>query len=178
MLKSRNLWFLAVVLAVATASSGSMSAPVDELAEAKAKAAQGDFKPLLSYYEDGVAKGYTFAQAGLGEMYEKGLGVQQDDAKAASLYRMAAEQGLNTPGADRHLARMYERGAGVDRDLARALMWLDVSLQPDWAPDDAYRAAVVERDALKAKMTPDEINAARWLEAAWFEKHPVPKLPL
>ena len=171
---------VAFVVALTIAPSVSISAPVDDqLAEAKAKAAQGDFKPLLSFYEDGAAKGYAFAQEGLGQLYEKGLGVERNDAKAASLYRSAAEQGLNTPDADRHLARMYERGAGVNRDVARALMWLDVSLQPDWGPrTDSYKAAVAERDELKSKMTPDEISAAGALEAAWFQQHPIPKLPL
>jgi hypothetical protein len=54
-------------------------------------------------------------------MYEKGLGVEQDNAQAAALYRKAAAQG--DPDAQFNLAEMYRDGRGVVRDCAESLQF-------------------------------------------------------
>ena len=48
-----------------------------------------DFQETLQAAEQGNAK----AQYNLGVMYDKGLGVRQDDAQAVQWYRRAKEQG-------------------------------------------------------------------------------------
>ncbi len=54
----------------------------------------------------------------LAETYRRGIGVPQDYARAAELYRQAADQGH--PGAQNALAGLYANGFGVARDAARA----------------------------------------------------------
>ena len=61
------------------------------------------------------------AQAELGRMHEKGLGIAQDCAEAVKWYRKAAEQGW--PSAECGLAGCYRHGRGVPQDYAAAAKW-------------------------------------------------------
>ncbi|HQT31597.1 MAG TPA: caspase family protein [Thiobacillus sp.] len=61
------------------------------------------------------------AQAYVGEIYEKGMGLPPDYALAAVWYRRAAEQGDSR--AQINLGHLYEKGLGVARDPAEALKW-------------------------------------------------------
>lgn len=63
----------------------------------------------------------------IADMYEKGLGVEQDLARAAWFYRHAANGG-NLEAAFR-LARIYESGTGVARDEDSARLWLALAAQ-------------------------------------------------
>lgn len=60
-------------------------------------------------------------------MYERGLGVREDQVEAARLYKMGAEQKTNNQAeveskaqAEVHLARMYANGWGVQLDCGEA----------------------------------------------------------
>jgi hypothetical protein len=66
-------------------------------------------------------QGDQAAQTYVGEIFEKGLGVQPDHATAATWYRRAAERGYSR--AALNLGNLYERGLGVPRDPAQALSW-------------------------------------------------------
>jgi hypothetical protein len=98
-------------------------------------AAQGHewAKVLLGYTVDGLGKheeaakiyawaaekGVAAAQVRLGQMYAKGLGVEQNLGEAARLYELAAKQGDAAGQAE--LAQMLASGsAGVAKDVARA----------------------------------------------------------
>src|SRR3546814_19449438 len=61
------------------------------------------------------------AQYKLALLYQYGRGVERDLAKAAELYRAAAEQGLAE--AQHNLGYLYERGLGVGRNPAEAAVW-------------------------------------------------------
>jgi len=54
-------------------------------------------------------------------LYAQGLGVPQDPAQAADLYRHAAEQGNAT--AQFNLGLLFDNGEGVDKDFAQAAEW-------------------------------------------------------
>ena len=66
-------------------------------------------------------QGLDAAQYNLGIMYQFGLGVPQDGARAARWYRKAAEQGMAE--AQNHLGIMYHEGLGVLQDYAEAVKW-------------------------------------------------------
>ncbi|MCB1780536.1 MAG: caspase family protein, partial [Candidatus Competibacteraceae bacterium] len=66
-------------------------------------------------------KGDLLAQVYVGEIFEKGMGIQPDYTTAARWYRKAAEQG--SARAQVSLGFLYERGLGVNRDLNTALNW-------------------------------------------------------
>ncbi len=66
-------------------------------------------------------QGDQAAQTYVGEIFEKGLGVQPDYTLAATWYRRAAERGYSR--AALNLGNLYERGLGVPRDSVQALNW-------------------------------------------------------
>jgi hypothetical protein len=66
-------------------------------------------------------EGDKVAQTYVGEIYEKGLGVQPDYALAIEWYRKAAEQGYTR--AQINLGYLYEQGLGIGKDPAAALNW-------------------------------------------------------
>ena len=66
-------------------------------------------------------QGDQAAQTYVGEIFEKGLGVQPDYAVAATWYRKAADRGYSR--AALNLGNLYEQGLGVTRDPAQALKW-------------------------------------------------------
>ena len=66
-------------------------------------------------------QGDPAAQTYVGEIFEKGLGVQPDYATAATWYRRAADRGFSR--AALNLGNLYERGLGVPRDPTQALNW-------------------------------------------------------
>ena len=67
--------------------------------------------------------GDATAQNSVGALYDRGLGVDEDDSAAAHWYQLAAEQ--NLPLAMRNLANMYAGGHGVPYDEAQAEIWYE-----------------------------------------------------
>ncbi|NND92129.1 MAG: hypothetical protein HKN42_14815 [Granulosicoccus sp.] len=64
-------------------------------------------------------EGDVQAQTYVGEIFEKGLGVEPDYAVAARWYRQAATQGYSR--AQINLGYLYESGLGVNQDLTQAM---------------------------------------------------------
>lgn len=85
----------------------------DELADLMTRAEAGD----------------AVAQLNLGVRYLNGEGVAADAARAAALYRLAAEQGL--PEAQSNLAYLLYNGTGVDNDDAAAMRWARLAADQD-----------------------------------------------
>ena len=80
-------------------------------------------------YEEAVADWEALARDGdpnamsnLAVMYDLGLGVAPDPARAVELYRAAADRGSVV--AQNNLGIAYALGRGVGRDRAQALQWL------------------------------------------------------
>ena len=63
-------------------------------------------------------------------MHDFGKGVQLDHAKAAALYRKAAEQGH--ADAQYHLAVSYDDGEGVPQDFKQAVYWYTQAANQGW----------------------------------------------
>lgn len=61
------------------------------------------------------------AQAYVGEVYERGLGLAPDYAMAAQWYQKAAAQGNSR--AQINLGFLYEKGLGVPKDKSKAMEW-------------------------------------------------------
>lgn len=74
--------------------------------------------PQLEVVKPKAEQGDASAQAVMGDLYAKGLGVKQDYAEAAKWYRLAADQGLAE--AQYALGDLYEVGRGVKQDLEEA----------------------------------------------------------
>ncbi|MCF8210295.1 MAG: protein kinase [Rhodoferax sp.] len=80
-----------------------------------------DYAGALTKWRPLADKGLAEAQFRIGEMFEVGKGVQQNDAEAATWFRKAAEQGHAT--AQNNLGSMYTNGRGVPKNDAEAASW-------------------------------------------------------
>jgi Caspase domain/Sel1 repeat len=82
---------------------------------------RADYKTALKVWMEAAQQGDPKAQAYVGEIYEKGLGVAPDYGAAAQWYRRAAERGY-APAAF-NLGVLYENGLGVPKDAKAAAEW-------------------------------------------------------
>ncbi|MGD9537076.1 MAG: peptidoglycan-binding protein [Alphaproteobacteria bacterium] len=86
-------------------------------AAAKSKASEDAIRAL----KDAAERGSAEAQFSLGVAYDRGVGVIQNYATAASWYQRAAVQGLAE--AQYNLATLHDQGLGTQNDTALALLW-------------------------------------------------------
>jgi len=82
---------------------------------------RADYATSLKIWLPQAQSGDAEAQAYVGEIYEKGLGLQADYDLAAVWYKKAANQGLTR--AQINLGNLYEKGLGVEKNLITALNW-------------------------------------------------------
>ncbi len=82
---------------------------------------RADYRTALNVWLPMAQQGDPEAQNYVGEIYEKGLGIQPDYQTASAWYRKAADQGNSR--ARINLGFLYEKGLGVNKDLAEALNW-------------------------------------------------------
>jgi hypothetical protein len=82
---------------------------------------RADYRTSLRVWLPQAQEGDPEAQNYVGEIYEKGLGIEPDYATAAAWYRKAADQGNSR--ARINLGFLHEKGFGVEKDLAQALNW-------------------------------------------------------
>jgi len=91
--------------------------------EASAAYDAGDYDKAKNLWLPLAQQGETCAQRGMGKLYEKGRGVEQDYAKAAKWYRPAAEKG--DAESQYRLSVAYGWGlGGIEKDEAKAIEWL------------------------------------------------------
>ncbi len=105
-------------------------------------------------------------QFSLGEMYENGEGVPQDDAEAARWYRMAAEQGL--AAAQIALGNMYRNSEGVLWNSLEAIRWYRLAAEQGHA---AAQIAVATMHENGEGVPQDSAEAIRWYRLAAEQGH-------
>lgn len=98
-----------------------MAAPVQAgyLEDGLEALATHDYYRALPLLQGEADKGANTAKVALGQMFEKGYGVNQSFDNAARLYGEAAEAG-HAPGLY-HLASLYETGNGVKKSIPEAI---------------------------------------------------------
>jgi len=82
-----------------------------------------DYATALRELTPPAAAGDSSAQFHLGQLYARGLGVEQNHDRAAQLYTMASNAGMAL--AQYELGSMYFAGSGVPKDNARAVYWYE-----------------------------------------------------
>jgi uncharacterized caspase-like protein len=122
------------------------------------------FKPEKAFamFTEAADKGDPEAMFELGKLYEKGIGTNQDVAKALSLYQKAADLGFSDAIND--LGFLYYQGAvgqKPDRKKAVALFLKAADLRH---PQAMYNVAALIDDGAVEGKTPDD--AGRYLYAA------------
>jgi TPR repeat protein len=115
----------------------------------------GDFAQAVKILHPIAEKGDQRAQYNLGQMYERGKGVNQDYQEALRWYHHSAVQG--NARAQYSLGQMYEKGLGTDKDYVRAMIWYGL------AANQGFHVAESNRDYLTQRMTPAQISQAQEL---------------
>jgi TPR repeat protein len=144
---------MALTMALSSMWSGPLSA--QDFNKGLQAYLRGDFATVLQEWRPLAEKGDASAQFSLGVLYYNGRGVPQDYAEAVNWYRLAAEQGY--ADAQSNLGVMYANGRGFIQDFVKAHMWVNIA-----ASLGTENAASI-RDALAAKMTPEQIADAQRL---------------
>lgn len=121
--------------------------------------AEAEFRRLA---DAGDARG----QNGLGVLYLRGTGVEQDIARAVRLFRLAARQGYHA--AQTNLGLLYENGWGVPEDDQQAYRWyLRAASQGDVEAQTSVALMLAQ-----GRGTPEDHRAAfEWFERAARRGH-------
>ena len=82
---------------------------------------RSNYDTALKVWLSQAEGGDKVAQTYVGEVYERGLGIEPDYALAAKWYQKAADQGYAS--AQINLGHLYEKGLGVPQDKTLALSW-------------------------------------------------------
>lgn len=95
----------------------------------------------------------------MGQLYEKGLGVERDLPKAAKCFAEAAGMGLGA--AALRLGEMYWKGEGVKQDKISAYAFIYLASTSD-LPEAAQ-----ERERLEKELTPKEVAKGKTKAVEW-----------
>jgi TPR repeat protein len=114
MVKLFRAFSLLTALLVSSHTQADLQTGVDAIVRRDYDAALNAFKPLAE-------KGNVAAQVNLGNLYMKGLGVEQNYHLAQHWYLQAAEQGERM--AQTKLGILYYYGLGIAKDPAQAARW-------------------------------------------------------
>lgn len=130
-----------------------------------------DYGEVVALFRVDANRGDSRAQFNLGNAYFFGNGVPKDYVEAVKWYRLAAAQG--EAGALQNLGYMYQHGKGVLQDDLRAYSLLSLAAS-NAASAEGNNGATVNKSALieslenvAAKLTPQELAAARDVAHAW-----------
>ncbi|HEU4600376.1 MAG TPA: caspase family protein [Steroidobacteraceae bacterium] len=111
---------------------------------------RADLKSALRIWMQSAEDGDPEAQTNVGEIFERGMGVEPDFAAAASWYQKAANKGYSR--ALFNLGTLYEQGRGVEQDQLKAL---NLYRQASGIPADSLiyaSAAQREQDELRKEL--------------------------
>ena len=99
----------------------TVRAAVADFETAVAAVSVGDYMTARREFESLADRGDSRGKNGLGVLYTRGWGVEQDLGKAFDLFSEAAREGLRA--AENNLGEMYMRGLGVEQDYRKAYEW-------------------------------------------------------
>ena len=124
---------------------------------------RGGFATALEEWKPLAEQGNALAQALMGYMYKKGVGVPLNFAEAMKWYRLAAEQGNAT--AQAILGTMYVSRVGFPNEPVTSYMWWNL------AAAQGHKDAAKWRDDVAKVMTPEQVAEAQKLALEWMPKH-------
>lgn len=125
-----------------------------------------NYAAALDWYRKAAEQGHTGGQINLANMFGNGEGVGRDYAVAATWFRAAADAG--DPTGQFNLAMMYADGHGVPQDDVQQYLWLTLAAARFSALDFRSSAlAVIARDRVSERMTPEQIRLAERLAIEW-----------
>lgn len=124
----------------------------------------GDYTRAFHDWFDLAEQGDAKAEAGIGFLFHKGLGVARDDAEAAAWFIKAAEKGQAE--AQLLLGSLFFFGQGVPQSYVSAYAWCEI------AETNGQSDAQDCRDAALEHMSNAEMLQSFKLVTQWFGQHP------
>ena len=123
-----------------------------------------DFEKAVYWYQRAAGRGYVPAQYEVARLQFEGLMVPRDiDEMMYWLWRAALSGHADSQVM---LGCVYEYGEpGVAANYMEALKWYLVAAKS--GPPELQTRALKLADRVSAKMTPEQIDAARWLASEW-----------
>ena len=123
-----------------------------------------DFEKAVYWYQRAAGRGYVPAQYEVARLQFEGLMVPRDiDEMMYWLWRAALSGHAESQVM---LGCVYEYGEpGVAANYMEALKWYLVAAKS--GPPELQTRALKLAERVSAKMTPEQINAARWLASEW-----------
>ena len=124
-----------------------------------------DYEEAAKWLRKAAEQGYVHGQFFLGQMYAKGLGVEQNFKEAVKWWKKAADQG--DAAAQTSLGLMYGKGQGVKQNGVTAYAWASIA-----STNGQNIASRFKSEFLKPKMTPAQIAKAEELVKEMVKKNP------
>jgi|GEM_PF-2105401 len=115
----------AVVILISSPAKAAEVATFPSLDIAKAAYKDQNYVLAAQHWMPLAHKGNPQAQVELGKLYNKGLGVKQNNQTALNLFLSAADK--NNSRAMFEIGRLYEKGDGVDKDIIKAKEWYELA---------------------------------------------------
>jgi TPR repeat protein len=143
---------------------GAPAAAADDFARGLSAYNAADYQSAFETWYPLADENDPKAQTALAFLYLKGLGVRQDDVRAADWYRRAAQ--LGRPEAQFFLGTLYYLGRGVPQNDTLAHVWCEIALAR------GMPQGLDCRDAASGRMTAAEVRDAYRTAARWLERHP------
>ena len=125
-----------------------------------------DYPAALKEFQASAANGNSEAQFYLGQMYVRGLGVNQSDTEAQRWFRSSAE--LGNGKAQFNLGLMYYSGQGIRKDMELAYFWFLLSIKTD--NTEVHDLAVKNRDIIGKSLSKQQQADAEALVNVWRPK--------
>lgn len=119
--RMRHVLVCVVAAGLTFLSLVGVRAAIADFETAVAAVSLGDYMTARREFESLAERGDPRGKNGLGVLYIRGWGVEQDLGKAVGLFREAAKDGLRA--AENNLGEMYMRGLGVVQDYRKAFEW-------------------------------------------------------
>jgi TPR repeat protein len=116
-----TIYFLLHQATVDYAKVASTMSAADLNKKADASYEARNYSDALNWYKQSAVKGDPTAENLVGWIYQKGLGVKEDDAEALKWYLMAAVQGF--AASQTNAGWCYQNGLGVAADTRAAIEW-------------------------------------------------------
>ena len=122
-----------------------------------------DYTSALKEFKVAGEKGHAEAQYYLGNMFVRGMGVNQSDKEAMRWFSASADQGH--AASQFNVGLMLMEGRGQRKDLEKAYLWFALAANGN-VPDIAA-LAVKNRDVIKPRLTPQQLEDAEALIKIW-----------
>jgi TPR repeat protein len=128
---------------------------------------RGDYATVVRILRTLAQQGMVKAQAQLGYMYARGLGVPRNFVEAVKWYRLAAARG--DAKSQYNLGVCHDLGQGVPRSITEAVKWFRLAADQGH-PRAQYNLGVCY---YKAEGVPRDVVAAyKWISLAARQGHP------